>query len=204
MRIIIAAAGKGTRFKHPEIKDKCLCPIFGVPFIQDTINKFKPFGGIHVIGNDNVLGLENFHTTGIVGCEAYKFLSSIELWTDNTLILFGDTFFSDSAVKLIVNEKVNDYHFFGRHGANPYTNCDWGEIFAMAIRNKYIINSTLNTIIRKENDGKIERSNAWALWNELGANKQHFTEIMDFTEDFDYAKDYTDWVDRYSKYYGIK
>lgn len=136
-----------------------------------------------------------------------------DLWfnSDETIFMYGDVWYSDECVKTISNYFGNNIHFFGRKSPSSITGKPYQEQFALYI-NKPNYDKLINSIYKLEKmyqEKKIWRIAVWQLYDLLHnnppinhqapsiINKGDWTEINDFTEDFDNPKDYDMWIERY-------
>lgn len=136
--------------------------------------------------------------------EAYKFLSSKELWnrTGRTIVLLGDVWFSEEAITKIFNYPSDDWTAFGRTGASRFTGCPHGEIFAQRFTCFAEHGEKLERLNDMYLNGECKRdASGWAHYQlMIGSNPNihtvgpRFVEIDDFTEDFDCPEDYDIWV----------
>jgi choline kinase len=134
-------------------------------------------------------------------------------WNDTgpTIILFGDVYFTEEAINTIINSVYNldTYTFYGRPGASAYTGCKYGEIFGVSFTRDYSDNlwNTICEVKKLRDENKIKRFISWEVYRMLQSIdlntheiKNNFTIIDDFTDDFDYPRDYDLWIERWNKY----
>jgi hypothetical protein len=142
--------------------------------------------------------------------EIDKAFSSKEIWNKNgnTLYLCGDVFFTEEAMKIICQGSEKDYIFFGRSEKNLITGKDCAEIFAFMFKQKMQKKMKNHMLFLKKEfqRGKLERCKLWELYrslNNIPLNKQeitnNFTEINDFTDDFDTKEEFKTWYSFYKK-----
>ncbi len=148
--------------------------------------------------------------------EADKYICSSGLWNKNgrTIVLLGDVWFSDEAIKTIVGYKGDSWKAFGRVGKSSYTGCQWRELFSQSFLTKHIEShkKKLITLGNLYKTGEVNISSGWAHLNlmmNLNADTDDsgnryldsdlFTQIDDFTDDFDFPRDYDRWIDNYQK-----
>lgn len=205
MRIIIAAGGQGKRWNNYLNTNKHLLKIDNEPILVRTVRQFKKYTSNIIIVSD----IDYNHiaeTRNPVHGEFLDFgkiYSSHNFWSDDrTIIVFGDTYFTDEAVDKIVNDQ-EIFRFFLRKGASSYTGKDHKEIFAVAfnkeMNNK--IKESLEVLIKRQQQGP----GAWRLYlylHNLEQEKKNFyntdgyVHIDDWTEDFDYPIDFKRWMKR--------
>jgi len=141
--------------------------------------------------------------------EAYKFLSSQELWNPNgrTVVLLGDVWFSEAAILTIFEDSREDWTAFGRAGPSLFTGCPHGELFAQKFTSCLEHRANLAQLDSMYRQGICRRAGSgWAHYQlMIGRNPnihtvgRRFVEIDDFTEDFDCPSDYDSWVQGRSK-----
>jgi len=207
MRIIILAAGKGSRWNYHLGVPKHLAPIKDERLIDRTIRILKERGHVPIItvpetdllgdlGIEKVKGRDTTELDKLLNCEA--------LIQETTLLLWGDTYFTENAMDIILNDE-NDYRFFGRKKGSEITGKPYCEIFAVKV-NKWLIEKC------KELDkirGNLSRCGSWEVYKFINnqpldwisadytAIPNHdFTEIDDMTDDIDSESDYNELLKR--------
>lgn len=136
--------------------------------------------------------------------EAQKFLSSRSLWNrqGRTIVLFGDVWFSEAALAAIFAESSDDWTAFGRAGPSRLTGCRYGELFAQRFTAIDEHAENLLLLDAMYRDRTCRRAAAgWAHYQLMIGHHPHdhvvgprYSEIDDFTEDFDLPCDYDGWV----------
>ena len=215
MRLIIAAAGQGKRWNNYRNVPKHLVNIEGEILLNRIVRQFSKYtNDIIVIGRDDRYLIDGSTLEYPIDGEWYDFgkiYSSNHLWSENrTIIVFGDVYFTDDAVLKIVNDN-NDYRFFMRTGPSKVTRKNHKEIFAVAFNanmNNKIKTSIEALITRKTTGG----AGAWQLylymhgktgyaWNmKMLLSSGGYTEINDWTDDFDTPQDINNWEKRRLKF----
>lgn len=139
-------------------------------------------------------------TPTISGVDA--FLATRELWEDETIIVFGDVYFSEAAIKTIVETKVKDYGFFGRAWGNRVKK--YGEMFAIKIVNHQLFADSCAYLSACLKEGTVQRGASWELYRYLmhfplynQKVGENFYEINDETDDFDNEANHKDWLKVY-------
>ena len=66
-------------------------------------------------------------------CDTDKFLSAESRWSDvgQTVILYGDVFFTEAAMATILSH-TGPHRFFGRRERSYFTGRPWREMFALS------------------------------------------------------------------------
>ena len=213
-RIIILAAGEATRWQNHTGMPKHLVDVGGEPLLHRTIRQFSEHGEIIItapVGDDryNISGTEIYHPEKAEHLQdAKKLLDNSHLWSESskTIVLWGDCFFSNKAVKRIATHKPSQWAMYGRFGRSSITGCEYGELFAMAFQPnmRHKIEISLHTIAILKKYKIIGRCGGWELYRHLSnatdlerhARYRNFVEINDTTEDFDFPHDYDRWVER--------
>ena len=136
--------------------------------------------------------------------DAYKFLSSKELWNPigRTIVLLGDVWFSENAIKTIFKNPADDWTAFGRNGASKFTGHPYGELFAQCFTDYREHELTLDKLDEMYRTGTCKRAaSGWAHYQLMIGKDPNihtvgprFVEIDDFTDDFDTPEDYDAWV----------
>lgn len=107
--------------------------------------------------------------------------------------IFGDVFFSEDAIKKIVNTGTNDVEFFA--SAPPFGDHyakQWAEPFAFKVVNQNHFQKAIETVKRLCDEKKFNRHPiAWELWQVIKQtplniiNYSNYTPVNDFTCDID-------------------
>jgi hypothetical protein len=211
-RVIILAAGNGTRWGNYRGTPKHLTKVEGKTLLERTCAQFLKYtSDVCVIGIDEryqvagtslyVIKSDNTHWK-----DAAKFLSSNNLWLNDgrTVLVFGDVYFTSDAVKTIM--KNNDpFKFFLRTGPNEETGARWKEIFALSF-DQTMKNQINQKILLLVSMGQVNTQAGWALYKYLIGpassglfGNPHFIEINDWTEDFDFPEDLEIWEEHRKK-----
>lgn len=207
MKYVIICGGDGTRWGNYNGVNKHFAIINNETILDRTIRLLKENGvtDITVASNDyNIDGVKNYHITHTPEFyDADKFLSSVELWNDDMVIIYGDVYFSEKAIQKIVNKSLNTRRpiLFCNPRNNEITGTEWGECFAFFIPLEHIVLtiSALNNLVYLFSNGKIWRTGGWELarllMNAKNLNRHRKTSklycvISDETDDLDYPDDY--------------
>lgn len=143
--------------------------------------------------------------------DADKFLSSKELWnkTGRTLVFYGDCYFTDEAMDKILGVHPREWTLYCRPEASEVTGTPWGECFAQSFYPEDLDRheAMLHYVAELYKRGTITRCGGWehyrAMTGRTGAlvRRPHrmttnYIVIDDWTDDFDYPKDYDSWLER--------
>lgn len=207
MRVIVAAAGNGERWNNHRNIPKHFINIEGQPLLNRIVSQFRRYTeDIVIIGKDDRYIIEGSVLEYPLEGEFYDFgkiYSSSHVWSNHkTIIVFGDVYFTDEAVETIVND-TNNYRFFMRTGPSIITGKKHKEIFALSF------DSSMNQIIKQNIEDLINKkymggAGAWQLylymhnekitWNmKKMLSSGGYTEINDWTDDFDTPQDIQRW-----------
>jgi len=127
-------------------------------------------------------------------------LTSKEFWgEEETVLLFGDVYFTEHAINTITNTKSNEIVFFGRRQKSNITLKRYGELFGIYFtkKNQDVLLKVLNILYNKFQNRQIPRFGGWELYGFKDLPKS-FVEIDDLTDDFDFPQDYYDWIKQYN------
>ena len=206
MKAIIMAAGSANRWGNYLGVPKQLIKINGEPLLHRTIRLLRENGVKDIIvtvpkkGYFGDIGVEEVE--GVSGCEVDKFLNAKQY--SGGIFIWGDCYFTESAIKKIVSNK-KDLMFFGRRGASKITGKRCGELFAVKTNNEFFKKAEE---IKKHKE-KMRRCASWELYTYItegvipyknfrkyvkGGVGKRFVHIDDETDDFDYPRDYDRWI----------
>lgn len=212
--ILVLCAGNAVRWENYMGIQKHLINIDGETLLDRTlrlIRKQKP--KVYIVSND-----ESYSRPGAtlyrptldenLG-EGDKYLSSCSLWnTDGrTIILLGDVWYSTEAMETILEFSHKEWQTFGRVDKSQFTKCPYGELFAFSFYPEHIkqTQDLLLTIKRAPSGWKLFKLfSGFPVHShdeKLYLDSKHFTNIDDFTDDFDYPQDYDRWIVNFKKHY---
>jgi hypothetical protein len=212
---IIIAAGEGTRWNDYLGRRKHFIEIEGEPLIARIVRLARRFSSkIYVVGNTpdhQINGSTLFHPElNPLNYDADKFLSSASLWnqTGRTVVFYGDVYFSEDAIKRIMEFQPREWTLFARFGPSKLTGKKYGECFAHSFYPEHIAGhlAGLQHIVSEYSKGEIKRCGGWEHYRSMEhlpleehQRKGSFVEINDWTDDFDFPEDYDRWVASYHK-----
>lgn len=123
-------------------------------------------------------------------------------WARQTLVVFGDVYFTDKAVE-IISEPTKDWYVYGRSTNNVWTGTQWAEWFAFSthwgVRRQMRMAAKL--VIQAYKEGTHHRATPWEWYYEMEGmpwlirnpmhveTGPHWVEINDLTDDIDYKED---------------
>ncbi len=202
MKYIIMCGGEYKIFQTP----KHLSVINGERLVDRTIRLLKENGvkDIYISSNNPI-----FDTCGVPRLEHTNTYvnngkSNTGYWLDAfykvnepVCYIWGDVYFTDNAIKTIVNYKTNKNIFFGTSDAlNEYHN-NWGEPFAYIVNDYITFYKGIDDVKKLKDEGKcIREPVVWELYrylHGLDINVQRITTdyvcIDDGTMDVDSPKE---------------
>ena len=209
MKVIVTAAGRGSRWGNFRGTQKHLAIVNNETLIHRTIGQFTPHSNDLV-----VIARDSFNIPAKVEApldgqwnDAAKLWSSNHLWstTERNIIAFGDVWFSEKAVDTITSN-TDPIQFFMRTGPSKITKKPYKEIFAIAFDGGKtgFVRNVLKEVIDENKNG----AGAYLLFMKLNNldqvpyrhhfdDKKSFVEVDDFTDDFDHPIDLIRWEKRF-------
>ena len=180
--IIIMCGGKYKEFRTP----KQLSIVKGERLIDRTIRLLKENGinDIYISSNNpifdscNVQRLEHSNDFDEEINKGY-WLDAFYPVDKPVIYLWGDVYFTNEAIKTIVNYKTNKNVLFGTSDAlNKYNN-NWGEPFAYIVNDYKAFFKGINEVKKLYDKGKVKRNSiVWELYrylHNLDINVQRIT-----------------------------
>lgn len=206
-RIIIAASGgQGKWNRHLGVTSH-FAPLTrhdDQPLIERTIEQIERRGyKPHILIPPNVQyarlnGIKHV----ILQPKQSEYDASRPFWAPEgrTILLLGDVFFSEMALKKILQFKHHQYMVFGRRGASRITGTPYGEIFAASWwdTDHDQMDEHLEIVHQTRAEGTVTRPPGWMLlrsWQGTDlskhfAGRRYFRNINDETDDIDFPVDY--------------
>lgn len=221
IKAIMICAGDATRWGGYMNTPKHLIEIEGERLLDRTVRLLKE-RGIREIYTVVKRITDEYYVKGAAqwvadlnpeeNADADKFLSSKELWNKEgrTLVIYGDCYFTDEAMDTIVSHEGRAWHLFCRSQASEITGTPWGECFAQSFYPEDLERheAALRRIAKLSKEGVIKRCGGWEHYRAMIGRsdaqlRKHvmgdcYTEINDWSDDFDYPKDYDEWKRRRS------
>lgn len=208
VRVIIAAAGPQHKWKNYLGVPSHLVPVRGEPLLRRTLKQALTISDdVHVTyppGDDRYLDAVPLGVAAHARGESYpsEYHATRQLWNPDgrTILLLGDTYFTDAAIEKIAAFSERKYQGFGRKGASRLTKCRYGELWAASWWTEHHaqMDAHLAVIKKHHDEGTITRPTGWMLlraWQgtDLARHKcypEWMTTIDDLTDDFDFPADY--------------
>lgn len=211
VKYIIICAGEATRWNNFMGTAKHFAVLNNEPILNRTIrlldeNNVAP-EDIYVVSKDySIDKVNNYHPKlNKNNHDADKFLSSKDLWNKDgrTVILYGDVYFSEYAIKTIVNEPCEYWRIFCRPTPSEITGTPYGECFAVSFypHDHKLAKANLKKLIYLYKGSLLNRIGGWE-WARImaGVPIKHLDEhqdmlpvyitIDDETDDLDFPEDY--------------
>lgn len=224
MRWLIPCAGQAKRWaKHGNVP-KQLVVLRGEPILHRLVrlaNEVDPDAEVRVVVADHTD--DTFKVPGSRRVKARldpdrvqadKLLSSAHLWADDTrtIALYGDVYFTDDAIARIAAD-TQPWAAFARYGASDFTGKDHRELFGFAFdpSEHDRIRDAADRCLALHRAGRMGGwSGGWQIYAAAaGADEQgiagrfvdrgNAVEVDDWTDDFDYPKDWDEWCLRWAK-----
>ena len=191
MKHIIMAAGKGKRWNEYLGIPKHLVKINGETLLGRTTRLLKERGIDYIItGND-----ERYKQYGTLIKQSYNDceIDRFEPVSEPVCYLYGDVYYTESAIDKIINTPVDDVLFFGSNY----------EIFAVKVKNLELFFRNKDRVKKQYLDNKINRCIGWEVYrsiNNIPLNvhmiTRRYIKILDGTDDIDFPQDYEDFKRR--------
>ena len=203
MKVIIMCGGTYHKFK----KHKALTEINGEAIVERTIRLLKENGINEWYITTNDTNFEKYNERGNIihhvnNFEALKDGSVKGYWLDAyyiteepTIYLHGDVYYTEEALKKILNYKAKENTFIGNEIARNPQHLNWGEPFGWIIVNPQSFKEAIDKTKKLQDEGKLTRGYAlsWELYRVLNnydpnymlINDNNYLSIDDETIDID-------------------
>lgn len=199
MKYIIMCGGYYENFKTP----KQLSVVNGETLVERTIRLLKTNGitDIYISSNDARFDkyaprLEHTNSYAFKDGKIYGYwVDAYYPMTEPCVYLHGDVYYSEDAIKRIINLNPSVNTFVGNEIARNPEHKNWGEPFGWIVVNQEAFRKGIEDTKKLQDEGKLERGYAisWELYrvlNGLDPNKQYINDdtylsIADETIDID-------------------
>ncbi|MFA5712295.1 NTP transferase domain-containing protein [Mycolicibacterium sp.] len=215
MRVIIRCAGEAKPWGDFLGVPPHLAPICGEPILHRTVRlvrEFVPEADIRIVVRDrDKRNMVEGTTRAIDKPQPERgtvdmIASSAHLWDkkDRTVLLFGDTWWSRPALRSILTEPVDGWAAWLRKFGGA------GELFGFAFDPKahQQIHDAITTVVGEHQAGRLGNTpGQWALYRALCGKPltvhdvwghAHQLGVEDWTEDFDFPRDWHHWCYRWA------
>lgn len=202
MRYIILCGGKYDNFHKP----KQLLKVNGEVIVERTIRLLRENGITDIAVTSNNGDFDYLDVPVLRHLNSYEYIKGEKYgwWLDAfyptdypVCYLFGDVYFSDDAIKTIVETQTDDIEMFG--SIPPFSNNyykDWIESFGLKVVNTKHLSRAIEKTKELARQGKTWRKNPiiWELWTVIkdlplqttaGEYPYNYTKINDYTTDVD-------------------
>ncbi len=208
IRVLLLCAGKGDRWKNHLGVPKQLIEFHGEPILHRTVRllRFNGVKDILCVTRDPKL-----HAPSTVMFKPHACRWTVEtiastqtLWSERTVILLGDVYFTHRAIQKIISFK-GDIAIFGRASPSVYTACGHRELFAISFNavGTKSVKKAINTTLKAVKSGAW--GNLWDIYHSIAGlpldsgcvEPLLFRSIDDLTNDFDTPMNYKRSAHRY-------
>jgi len=193
MKYIIMCAGNGKRWNNFLGIPKHFVKIKGETLIGRTTRLLKENGITNYIITTNDERYKQYGETKpqtYNDCEVDRY---DEIDDDEICYLYGDVYYTEEALKTIINTQTNEILFFGSEM----------EIFGVKVKNKKLFFEHKNKVKQLFLNGEIDRCIGWEVYksiNGLPLNEYAITDrfylINDETDDIDCPKHYLEFINK--------
>ena len=212
------AAGSSERWGDYLGVPKQMLPVDGEPLLHRTVRLLRENGvtDILITGPFDDCGVKSARPVGDTEAVDGR-LAARSFWNRDgrTIVLMGDAYYSDEAMRTIVGHADRDHHIFARFGPSRLTGKPWAEIFANSFwpEHQAVHETSLRTVQSMLERGELVRAGLWEAYlldhghlhdgidepTGYVGNYGDATEIDDWTEDFDFPEDYDRWLASYRR-----
>lgn len=203
---IIIAAGDATRWGDYMGVPKHLVEVDGEPILHRTARLLRErVDTVWVVSKNDARYHQHGSTILTIepgSSDADKFYSSKDIWCGHTLIVYGDCYFTQAAIDTMC-APVEDWTLFCRPTSSAITGSPYGECWAYSIPENRLtfFEDRLVWLAGLHELGVTHRCGGWELYQALlgqDVNEHRMTTnyvvIDDWSEDFDYPRDYDMWL----------
>ncbi len=190
MKYIIMADGKGTRWKNYQDIPKHFIKIKDETLIARTVrllNEGDETGQVIITSHD-----ERYEISGATRYEPLNNNLEIDRFTeeliaDEVCFLYGDTYYSEAAIKEIQSQNTDSVLFFGNEKS----------IVAVKVADGALFKHHVDRVRQLFLEGKIPKCIGWQVYQSLVGLpfmekkiRENFVLLKDDTEDFNSPEDY--------------
>lgn len=190
MKYIIMADGKGTRWKNYQDIPKHFIKIKDETLIERTVrllNEGDETGQVIITSHD-----ERYEISGATRYEPLNNNLEIDRFTeeliaDEVCFLYGDTYYSEAAIKEIQSQNTDSVLFFGNEKS----------IVAVKVADGALFKHHVDRVRQLFLEGKIPKCIGWQVYQSLVGLpfmekkiRENFVLLKDDTEDFNSPEDY--------------
>lgn len=162
MRIVIMADGKASRWAEHLQKPKHMAPVHGEPLIQRTVRQLLELVSKLKKADWEIIITSHDARYEFQGCKRYEPQNNQyeidrfteELITDDMCYLYGDTYYTDEALRKIFLCENEETVFFGNKKS----------IVAIRIQNGECFREHKNRVKKLFLDGKLQECKGWQVY----------------------------------------
>ena len=201
MKYIIMAGGIYPEFEKP----RQLTEVFGEPLVERTIRLLRENGIEDIAISSTLEGFDGFGVPVLKHDNDFDLSRLDECWwldafypmDEPVCYIFGDVYFSDEAIKKIVETETSGIEFFASKPPFPkeYTK-PWAEPFAFKVADTAYFKTCIERVKNYLRQGLWKRDPiAWEMWQVVKDTKlnvinyNNYIAINDYTCDIDCEKD---------------
>jgi hypothetical protein len=217
---LILCAGEGTRWQRPYPKHSAkLCGERLIDRVVRQVNELDPGQSVRIVVKDTtddtyrVPGARRVKATFTPELgEIDKMVSASRFWstTDRTVVLLGDVFYTESAMRRIIDHRSGVWAMFGRPGPSKVTGKTYNENFAVVFwpeHHSKVAGASERLADMYANGQAPKASHSQWFQVMLGSDprkwvkpsSKHYVAIDDWTDDFDSVDDWERWCWRYAE-----
>lgn len=196
MKYVVMADGKGTRWNNYMNIPKHLVKVDGETIIGRTVrllNEYDDSAEVIVTSHDPRYEFE--------GATRYEPINNVleidrftyELIENNMCFLYGDTYYTEDAIKSIVNTKTDELLFFGNNKS----------IVAIKVADSAILKNNIDKVKQLYLNGEIDNCKGWQVYQtymNLGYDKKEigdrFVILDNKTNDYNTPEEYENSLGR--------
>jgi len=194
MKYIIMADGKGVRWNNYNGIPKHLVKVNGEILIERTVKQLNNFDK-----NADVIITSHDNRYEFNGSKRYEPLNNsieidrftFELIEDNICFLYGDTYYTDEAIKTIINSPAEDILFFGNAKS----------IVAVKVKDSKMFKNHILRVKELFLQNKIKDCKGWQVYQsfqnlefDIKVIKDKYIMIDDNTEDYNTPDEYNKFL----------
>ena len=169
-RFVIMAGGKEERWRNHLGCHKHLIQIAGETLIDRTIRLLREMchEELYLIAKYPEYDRPGVRRISPMDLENGAVVASQDFWsTDHrTTVLFGDTYFTESAMQQISRLEAKEPTFIGRRRGSRITGCPYQELFGFSLlpENHAAVSSSIDHVKNAMNEGVIRMCAGWSVY----------------------------------------
>lgn len=216
---LVLCAGPGKRWKGDRPKQLVkLCGEVLLHRVVRQVTELDPGARVRIAVHDTTDARFRVPGARLVKADvdptlrgADKTTSTRRHWNTNgrTVLLLGDVFYTDIAIRQIVDHATGEWVMFGRPGPSAITGKPHNENFAVVFwpdHHEQVVAAAerLHELDRAGKAPNVSMSQWWMLMEGLSIERwntptsPHYIEIDDWTDDIDYLADWERWCWRWA------